>query len=235
MRLIPVVDLQHGKVVLGVGGQRKNYRPITTPLSESATFQDVADGLLRLFPCPSLYVADLDAIEGVGSHAREISAFVQGNRKINVWLDSGLQDISIHDLEHVPQNQTVVVGTEKFLATAGLGALLPQYNDRLVLSLDFLGSQFLGPEEFLTRSDLWPSRVIVMTLDAVGRNQGPNFDKVSEIVERAGAREVYAAGGVSSLADLKKLNAIGAAGALVASALHNGKIKTGDLKEIAGF
>ena len=49
------------------------------------------------------------------------------------------------------------------------------------------------------------------------------------------ARRVYAAGGVRNRADLEALRAAGAAGALVATALHAGTIKAGDLVEIAGL
>jgi phosphoribosylformimino-5-aminoimidazole carboxamide ribotide isomerase len=107
--------------------------------------------------------------------------------------------------------------------------------DRIVLSLDFRGDEFLGPRELLEDAGLWPERVIVMTLARVGAAQGPDLARVSEIVCRAGSgRHVYAAGGIRDLADLKALNAAGAAGALVATALHAGQIKTGDLQEIAG-
>jgi phosphoribosylformimino-5-aminoimidazole carboxamide ribotide isomerase len=103
-----------------------------------------------------------------------------------------------------------------------------------VLSLDFRGDEFLGPRELLDDAGLWPDRVIVMTLARVGTGGGPDLARVNEIIGRAGARRVYAAGGVRDRDDLCALHAAGAAGALVASSLHDGAIKTGDLEEIAG-
>jgi phosphoribosylformimino-5-aminoimidazole carboxamide ribotide isomerase len=76
--------------------------------------------------------------------------------------------------------------------------------------------------------------LIVMTLARVGTGGGPDLAKIGGIVRRAGDRRVYAAGGVRGLPDLLALRDIGAAGALVATALHRGQIKTGDLEEIAG-
>ncbi len=235
MRLIPVIDLQHGEVVYAVGGQRDRYRQLQTPLSASATFKSVVDGLLQHFPSPYIYVADLDAIEGVGNHTGDVTAYIQAKPELNVWLDSGLQELSVSTFKSAPANLHVVVGTENFLATSDLHSFLPTFANQLVLSLDFRGQQFLGPAHILEQSNLWPPRVIVMTLDAVGKGQGPDFKRVAEIVEHAGDREVFAAGGVRSVADLEKLAQIGAAGALVASALHRGQIKTGDLVKIAGF
>jgi phosphoribosylformimino-5-aminoimidazole carboxamide ribotide isomerase len=78
--------------------------------------------------------------------------------------------------------------------------------------------------------------MIVMTLARVGTGGGPDVARVEDIARRAGAgRRVYAAGGVRDPADLRAIRDAGASGALVATALHEGKIKAGDLREIAGM
>jgi len=235
MRLIPVIDLQHGQVVSAVGGDRELYQPLRTPLSASTTFKSVADGLLHYCPSPNLYIADLDAIECAGNHRREIAAYLKAKPDLNVWLDSGLHDLSASVLTGLPDNLHVVVGSENFPKTADLQSVLPLFGEKILLSLDFRGADFLGPAHLLEQHELWPQRVIVMTLNAVGKAKGPDFQRVAEIIAQAGSRDVYAAGGVRSLADLKQLSEIGAAGALVSTALHTGQIKTGDLDQIAGF
>ena len=235
MRLIPVIDLQHGEVVSAVGGQRDRYNALQTPLSASTTFPGVADGLLHYCPSPILYVADLDAIEGVGNHTKIIAAYLKARPSIGIWLDSGLRELSVSALKRLPDNLQVVVGSENFLESADLHSFLPAFGGQILLSLDFRGSEFLGPKHLLEKKDYWPARIIVMTLNAVGKGEGPDFQRVAKIVELAGKREVFAAGGVRSLADIKQLSDIGAAGALVSTALHTGQIKTGDLDQIAGF
>lgn len=227
--------MQHGRVVHAVGGQRDHYQPLQTPLSACATFTSVADGLLQNYPSPILYVADLDAIAGDGNHTNEVLAYLQSRPDLNVWLDSGIKEVSQTTLGKNPDNLHVVVGTESFLSTSDQDTKFAALDNRIVLSLDFRGADFLGPTNLLEQNGLWPSRVIVMTLEAVGTKEGPDFHRIAEIVEMAGDRDVYAAGGVRSLADLRRLGEMGVAGALVASALHSGQIKTGDLEEIAGF
>jgi phosphoribosylformimino-5-aminoimidazole carboxamide ribotide isomerase len=74
-----------------------------------------------------------------------------------------------------------------------------------------------------------------MTLSRVGARLGPAIAEVAAIVSRAGSRRIYAAGGVRDRADIVALHAAGAAGVLVATALHAGTIKAGDLEEIAGL
>jgi phosphoribosylformimino-5-aminoimidazole carboxamide ribotide isomerase len=105
---------------------------------------------------------------------------------------------------------------------------------RTVLSLDFRNGEFMGPDAMISDASLWPSRVIAMTLDRVGANEGPDLSRLHNIVTRAKGRRVYAAGGVRDRGDLDEIRRIGVSGALIASALHSGKISAGDLKEIAG-
>ncbi len=101
-----------------------------------------------------------------------------------------------------------------------------------ILSLDFDSQGFRGPSELLEAAGLWPDTLIVMTLDRVGEAQGPDFDRLREIIARAENRRVIAAGGVRHMADIDALADAGAAGVLIASALHDKRIGQ---KEIAAF
>jgi phosphoribosylformimino-5-aminoimidazole carboxamide ribotide isomerase len=74
--------------------------------------------------------------------------------------------------------------------------------------------------------ELWPPRIILMTLDRVGTGAGPDFDALAALVQRARGRAVFAAGGVRGEDDLARLRGIGVAGVLVATALHDGRLST---------
>jgi phosphoribosylformimino-5-aminoimidazole carboxamide ribotide isomerase len=126
-----------------------------------------------------------------------------------------------------------VVGSES-LSDADLSRLRKAPPDRFVLSLDFRDDSFVGPQALLKDAGAWPRRVIVVTLSRVGAGDGPDLERVSEVVARAGSRGVYAAGGVRDRGDLEALRTAGAAGALIATALHAETIRAGDLVEIAG-
>ena len=205
MRLIPVVDLQGDVVVHAIGGQRNRYSPLLSPLSASATLKDVAQGLLSNFPSRDLYVADLDAINGVGNHRKTLVEFCNAQPQLCVWLDAGTKNVSDVGQIFSLQNVRVVVGTETLRDMATLAALVDKYADLVVLSLDWKGSEFLGPPEVLQRPDCWPSRVIVMTLDSVGRDQGPDLERLRDVVAAAGDRQVFAAGGVRSVAGFESV------------------------------
>jgi len=59
----------------------------------------------------------------------------------------------------------------------------------------------------------------------VGSEQGPDINRLQNIIKLAGDRKVYAAGGVKNNEDLDQLSSLNISGALVATALHNGNLK----------
>ncbi len=88
MEVIPVIDLRGGAVVAARRGDRARYRPLETPLAASADPVTVALGLRSLYPFPTLYVADLDSIEGRGADTgarRRLAECWPGE----LWIDGG--------------------------------------------------------------------------------------------------------------------------------------------------
>lgn len=229
--IIPVLDLKGGIAVRAVAGDRASYRPLATILTAGNDPLSVARGYRMLFPFRTLYVADLDGIEGRGAQMDLQRQLVLAWSGREVWIDDGMAEPRT-GATSMPV--TKVLGSESLPAPA-LDLAPPLAPASGVLSLDFKGGRFLGPSRLLEERDLWPGRVIVMTLSQVGGDAGPDVARVSDIVRQAGpGRRVFAAGGVRDIADMRALRDAGAAGALVATALHAGRIKTGDLEEIAG-
>src|SRR5262249_50660830 len=125
----------------------------------------------------------------------------------------------------------LVLGSEAQADTDLLEQLSRSHDaDRVVLSLDFRGDGFVGPPAVLQRVGLWPRRLIALTRAKVGRGEGPDLDRLHSLEASANGRELYAAGGVRHLSDLGRLAAMGVAGALVASALHDGSLGPAELE-----
>jgi phosphoribosylformimino-5-aminoimidazole carboxamide ribotide isomerase len=131
-----------------------------------------------------------------------------------------------------PMIKSHVLGSESLQSLADYDHARLSAGPAAPLSLDFRGDEFVGPRALLEDAALWPDRVIVMTLARVGSGEGPDLARLASIVSRAGQREIYAAGGVRHGDDLRALRDIGVAGALVATALHTGKITAADLEAI---
>ncbi len=235
MQIIPVIDVRHGVAVVARGGQRDRYEPLLTPLVDSCDPVDIAKAYLDLFPFEAIYVADLDGIEGRGADVALIPRLLEGvGQRTSFWIDCGLRDVqSAAGLWEDPR-VTVVLGTESLHAADNLQSFSDRAG-RLVLSLDFQGEGFLGPPKILQDAELWPDRLIVMTLERVGGSGGPDLDRIAEIVARGPGRNVFAAGGIRNRSDCEAVRSAGASGALIASALHNKNIKADDLQLIASL
>jgi phosphoribosylformimino-5-aminoimidazole carboxamide ribotide isomerase len=235
MDAIPVIDVRHGLAVAAVRGQRADYRPLVTPLAAGSRPADIASGYAALFTFPVLYVADLDGIEGRGRNVDLPGVLAEAVTNARLWIDDGTPAAHAALRISEEQNATLVIGTESLGGDRDVVALRALPPDRYVLSLDFKGDRFDGPAAVFDEPQHWPPAVIAMTLARVGSGEGPDLERIAAIVGRAGNRRVYAAGGVRNRADIEALHAVGAAGVLIATALHAGTIKAGDLKEIAGL
>ncbi len=222
--IIPVIDLKGGMAVCAAGGDRTRYQPLRSPLSPEAGPLSVARGLMALAPFSRLYIADLDAIAGGGGHADAVAAIRAAFPGVELWVDSGLAtEADCH--QHALPETRAVLGSESLTAPA-----LPRQAG-CILSLDFRGGQFIGDARLLADAQLWPEEVIVMTLDRVGAGAGPDFARLGAVIARAGARRVYAAGGVRNAADIEILAGMGARGALISTALHSGAIGVQDIRQ----
>jgi phosphoribosylformimino-5-aminoimidazole carboxamide ribotide isomerase len=229
LRIIPVIDLKGGEVVRAEKGRRDLYKPIKTPLSASSDVVAVAEGLRTLHSFPTFYIADLDAIEGREPNNAALARLSAMTEPPELWVDAG-----------IAEEAALAAALEQPLLCPVLGsesqrddALLRRFRDHqnLILSLDFFADGFRGPASFLADPELWPGRVIVMTLARVGVAAGPDFERLRQIKAMAGNRSVIAAGGVRDAADIRALSALGIAAALVATSLHDGTLTPAQLAE----
>jgi phosphoribosylformimino-5-aminoimidazole carboxamide ribotide isomerase len=229
LQAIPVIDLMGGQVVRARMGDRASYRPLRSPLSPTSDAVDVVRGLLSVYPFRTLYVADLDAIQGAGDNLPALSRIRAEFPHLRMWIDNGAADAAALEALTGADLGIPVVGSESQRDSALIARAI---SSEIVLSLDFRGDAFQGPAELLAEPALWPRRVIVMTLARVGSGAGPDLERLAAILAIAGRREIYAAGGVRDAADLSALKAVGLAGALIASALHERRIVAADLEAL---
>ena len=237
-QVIPVLDLRNGGVVHARRGERGRYPPLISPLCAGNAPVEVVRGMLGLFPFRVIYVADLDAIEGAiegtGDNRIALAGLKAAFPEVRFWVDAGFrQPDEVHAFLALDHGDPVL-GSESLAGMETLAALKadPAWR-RIVLSLDFR-DRFVGPPDLLTRTDLWPRRIIAMTLARVGSGEGPDVTRLAEVRRAAPHADLFAAGGVRHGGDLRALASQGIAGALVATALHDGRIGAADLKDLVG-
>jgi phosphoribosylformimino-5-aminoimidazole carboxamide ribotide isomerase len=228
--------------VHAVRGERERYRPLRSRLVAGHDPVEVARGLRSRLGLDELYVADLDAIGGWAGHD---DVLVTLAREARVMVDAGSADVPrVRELLDLGVTR-VVIGTETLAEASALGRLrraLPAVPP--VLSLDLRAGRVLSRDAALAGLPpldalalLAPDvrEVIVLDLARVGSGAGPDLGLVREIRARFPALEVLAGGGVRDAGDLVALRAAGAAGALVASALHSGAIGPEELPPASGL
>lgn len=227
MNIIPVIDLLHGQVVRAVRGERSAYRPIVSPLCASSDPPTVARILGRHCASARLYVADLDALQGGVSQIATLRALLEADPRLELWLDAGFADVGAaaevvsalapHAHRVVPVFGSESLRSREALAVCFGAAGLPN----AVLSLDRRDGRRLDAAGCWDTPALWPPRVIVMTLERVGADAGPDLETLADVRRKAPQAVLIGAGGIRHPADLTDAAAAGADAWLVASALHD--------------
>src|SRR5262245_57198561 len=234
MHILPVIDLMQGQVVRGLGGRRDEYQPIRSCLTYSSEPVDVAEAFRQTFGFTDLYVADLDAILGAKPAFEQYSALRQ--RRFRLWLDAGIRRLPDAIRLADAGIETVVLGLETLHDATELTRVLARLGPaRVVFSLD------LKKGKPVTGNAIWPAktglelaqwvidksvnRLLLLDLAQVGGYAGPATETLCAALAKSDPGvEISTGGGIRDMDDVKRMQALGVANLLIASALHDGQI-----------
>jgi phosphoribosylformimino-5-aminoimidazole carboxamide ribotide isomerase len=252
MQIIPVLDVAGGVAVHAQAGDRARYAPLESELAPGSVGDPVTvlrafHSVLGLHQC---YVADLDAIQGgpvQRSLLRELAAFHTGFSGA-LMVDAGT---------HLPEGaleiiscgaSDVVVGLETLHAFADLVAIIKLVGSlRVVFSLDLrLGTPILHPAMQDARgagpdavglaeqaAAAGAASILILDVGRVGTGCGVDLGLLESLRRRLPHARLLAGGGVLTRADLERMRDSGCDGALVASAIHTGRLTAADLDAVS--
>jgi phosphoribosylformimino-5-aminoimidazole carboxamide ribotide isomerase len=239
MQILPVLDIQQGKVVRGIGGRRHEYRPIASKWTQSTDPLELAEALRTGYGFRYFYLADLDAIAGQpptwGVYSQLLS------HGFTLAVDAGVRE-EADGRQLIHTGVDCVAGLETIAGPESLRALLElPTGSRVIFSLDLKNGQPLGNLDNWRAADAWSiveqvvelgvGRLIVLDLARVGEGEGVSTEDLCRRIKRAHPHtELIAGGGVRGVEDLRRLEDCGVDRALVASALHDGRIGTDEAK-----
>jgi phosphoribosylformimino-5-aminoimidazole carboxamide ribotide isomerase len=246
LKILPVLDLKDGRVVRGIAGRRDQYRPIESRLCDGSAAGDVARALNRAFDFRTCYLADLDAIAGGEPNWALYDFVVEAG--LGIWLDAGTgtPPAAARVAEYLANQNgagRVVVGLESLADGAALGAIVDAVGaEQIVFSLDLKdgvpltaspGWRGLEPAEIAGLAvSLGVRSLIVLDLAGVGVGRGvPTLELCRRLRTAYPELEITTGGGVRNLADLTAVREAGCDAALVASAVHDGRITPEALAE----
>jgi HisA/HisF family protein len=231
MRIVPVLDLKGGIVVHARRGQRARYAPLRSALVAGCEPVAVARALCAACRTSRVYVADLDALAGNPADTGTLQALAA---LAELWVDAGAttaERAAALARAGVTRN---VIGTESLGRDVPGERFLAAPPPQRVLSVDLRDGRLISPRSDLAGHEpsaaaplariLGVRELIVIDLARVGSGAGPPLSAVAQLAALLPGVSIYAGGGVRDAADLRALESAGAAGALVASALHERRL-----------
>lgn len=242
MKIIPVIDVKNGIVVHAIRGERRRYGPLRSVLCSSVDPVEMALTFESL-GFDSLYLADLDSILGKPINFA-LYQRIKTKTNLDFMVDAGVTEVAKAEKLLNAGVSKIVIGTETLRGLDFVNQAVKFFGEnRVVVSIDLKKGEVMSVSEDIrsmnairiaqTLEEIGVSQIILLDLDRVGTGRGANVKVLKEVLKKTEAR-VLIGGGIRGLQELEELRKLGVSGALVASALHNGKLKVGELKS-AGF
>ncbi|MCH5273865.1 MAG: 1-(5-phosphoribosyl)-5-[(5-phosphoribosylamino)methylideneamino]imidazole-4-carboxamide isomerase [Lachnospiraceae bacterium] len=228
MKLYPAIDIKNGQCVRLCQGVFSDVNVYAKkPYTVAKEFEAAGASFL--------HIVDLDgALAGHTANAAAISDIVK-NISIPAEIGGGIR--TIEDIEQKLKLglNRVIIGTKAVKEPQFVKEAIGRFGaERIVIGIDAKDGM-AAIEGWETVSDknavafalemknLGASTVIYTDISRDGMLSGPNFARTEEMIRETGM-EIIASGGVSSMEDLVRLEAIGAAGAIIGKAIYEKKV-----------
>lgn len=238
MKIVPVIDVLEGIVVHAIRGERRHYRPLRSVLCSSVDPFDLALTFESL-GFDKLYLADLDAILRKSTNLA-LYRRIEADTNLDLMVDAGITETAKAGKLLKTGVSEIIVGTETLLGLDFVDQAVRSFGEnRVMVSIDLKRGEVISVSENIrsmnpvllmqTLQETGVSQFILLDLDRVGSERGANVEVLKEALRMTKAK-VLVGGGIRNLQDLEELRNLGAYGALVATALHNGKLEIDELK-----
>ena len=223
-RIIFVLDILNGNAAHAVRGERSKYQPVSgSRICDSPSPLDIISALKPR----EVYIADLDRLQHIGDNFELIKRI---SDKAKTMVDAGVEDMD--DIEKCLKiADTAILGTE----TASIELIkeaAEKFPGRIGVSLDIKNGRVLTkdrrmetkPEELVKLlNDYDIKDLFILELNKVGTGAGIDVDFLRDVVGLS-THNILLGGGIRDMKDIDALKGIGISGALVATAVHNGRI-----------
>ncbi len=221
--LIPSIDLMGGKIVQLVQGRKK-----------ALEFDDFDVWMTRFSKYPLVQLIDLDAAMGRGENAKLVSEL---SRQLPCQVGGGIRSVEAAQAALAAGAQRVIVGSALFAEHELHHAFAERIagavgSNRLVFAIDAIGGRVaihgwrkvtaVTPLEMIRALEPWCGGFLYTHVDTEGLLQGFPQDVILPL-RAATDKQLIAAGGICSQAEIDELHAIGV-DAVVGMAIYQGVI-----------
>jgi len=224
--LFPAIDIRNGRCVRLVQGDYDKEDFYGDPVYMAKRWEDAG--------AQFLHIVDLDgALEGAAKNLSVIARIVD-TVKLSIQVGGGIR--SMDQVEKLLDIgiERVILGSAAVYDESFLNSVLEKYGSTVAVSIDAMNG--------LVATDGWTKitstkaldyarnlegkglKTIVYTdIEKDGMLSGPNFAEI-DIMNQQTNMQVIAAGGVTSLEDIRKLQRLNIYGAIIGKALYTGEI-----------
>jgi phosphoribosylformimino-5-aminoimidazole carboxamide ribotide isomerase len=227
-RIVFVADLLGGRVVHAIKGEREKYQPVRN--SKVCSSAQPIEMISAIKP-KEVYIADLDRLGHTGNNfevIKNMSALTKTMVNIGVEKKDDVEKcIGIAD--------TVILSSEASSFEI-MEYASKNYPGKTSITIDIKNGSVLRKDEDLKKepeelvellNELKIKDIVIIDLSKVGTAAGINEDFLRDITDISNHNILFG-GGIRDMKDIDTLKEIGISGALVATAVHNGKIPIDD-------
>jgi phosphoribosylformimino-5-aminoimidazole carboxamide ribotide isomerase len=223
--LVPAVDMQDGRVVQLVGGERGTETTYGDPVEAAEQWADAG--------ARTLHLVDLDgAFEGERVNAPAVERIVEAV-DVDAQLGGGIRTVADASTVLGLGVDRVILGTAAVETPEIVGEIDERHPGSVMVSLDAKGGEVvvsgwtegtgLDPAEAAARyEDLGAAAILFTDVEVEGQLEGVRIEPVERVVDAVDI-PVVASGGVATLPDVRALRDAGAAAVVVGTALYEGR------------
>jgi 1-(5-phosphoribosyl)-5-[(5-phosphoribosylamino)methylideneamino] imidazole-4-carboxamide isomerase/N-(5'phosphoribosyl)anthranilate isomerase len=231
LELLPAVDVADGQAVQLVQGVAGSEKRFGDPLHAALRWQEAGADWIHL--------VDLDAAFG-RRHNRELLASIVGRLDVQVELSGGIRDDESLTAAMATGCRRVNIGTAALEQPGWCAVAIAHWGDRVAVGLDVRGRTLAARGWTREGGDLYEvlarldgegcARYVVTDVNKDGMLQGPNLQLLRDICATTD-RPVVASGGITELSDIAALAGLvpeGVEGAIIGTALYEGRFSLAD-------
>ncbi len=227
MIIFPAIDIQNGKCVRLTQGRFSDVKVYSDDPVEFALRWE-SEG------AKYLHIVDLDGAEKSTLKNFDVIKKIRNAVKIPIQVGGGINNIQTADKLIAIGIERIIIGTMAVIEKPIFEKLLIKYRDNIIVSIDAKNGKLAikGWQEEADTGALKKAReleesgvmrFIYTDVTRDGTLTVPNYKEVKKLIDNLNV-PIIAAGGISSISAIKKLDAIGVEGVIVGKALYENKI-----------
>ncbi|MCP1123069.1 1-(5-phosphoribosyl)-5-[(5-phosphoribosylamino)methylideneamino]imidazole-4-carboxamide isomerase [Bacillus sp. 3103sda1] len=238
MEIFPAIDLKNGRCVRLYQGQFQQETVMNeNPVAQALLFEQLGARVL--------HIVDLDgAVAGRSENLSVIEDICKAVR-IPVQVGGGIRSIAAIETLLATGVMKVILGTAALYDRSFLEEAVQLYGDKIIVGIDAKNG-YVATRGWLDVSEtsyvqlakemekVGVQTLIFTDISRDGTLAGPNFEQLQKLQDEV-SLQIVASGGVSSLADVEKLQDMNLYGVIIGKALYDKKVILEEALQVTGI